>query len=143
MTAYFERIFFQNPWVDADLPSLVYEDETGRVGGFVGVVPRRMLFLGAREEPTHQPAPDLPTVPGGHHQLSRDGHTDRLAPEQHATRHYPNEPAHPPPLVFLHERREIRAHPGVLEEDPLKVSGHPVPPDALSSLEGLFAGHNQ
>src|SRR5437016_2379146 len=46
MTAYFERIFFQNPWVDADLPSLVYEDETGRVGGFVGVVPRRMLFRG-------------------------------------------------------------------------------------------------
>src|SRR6266850_280560 len=48
MTAYFERIFFHNPWVDADLPSLVYEDETGRVGGFVGVVPRRMLF---RDEP--------------------------------------------------------------------------------------------
>ena len=46
MAAYFERIFFHNPWVDADLPSLVYEDETGRVGGFVGVVPRRMLFRG-------------------------------------------------------------------------------------------------
>src|SRR5256712_9223051 len=46
LAAYFERIFFHNPWVDADLPSLVYEDETGRVGGFVGVVPRRMLFRG-------------------------------------------------------------------------------------------------
>src|SRR2546428_10978210 len=46
MAAYFERIFFHNPWVDADLPSLVYEDETGRGGGVVGVVPRRMLFRG-------------------------------------------------------------------------------------------------
>ena len=46
LAAYFERIFFHSPWVDADLPSLVYEDETGRVGGFVGVVPRRMLFRG-------------------------------------------------------------------------------------------------
>src|SRR2546422_7768011 len=46
MAAYFERIFFHNPWVDADLPSLVYEDETGRVGGVVGVVPRRMLVRG-------------------------------------------------------------------------------------------------
>src|SRR5439155_23322228 len=66
----------------------------------VGVV-RDAQLLGAREEPTHQPAPDLPTVPGGHHQLSRDGHTDRLAPEQHATRHYPNEPPHPPPPLFV------------------------------------------
>src|SRR6266487_3188634 len=106
MTAYFERIFFQNPWVDADLPSLVYEDKTGRVGGFVGVVPRRMLFRG---EPirvavtTHQAAPDLPTVPGGDHQLSPHGHTHRLAPEQHATRHYPNEPAHPRRMLFRGE----------------------------------------
>ena len=46
LAAYFERIFFHNPWVDAELPSLVYEDEKGRVGGFVGVVPRRMLFRG-------------------------------------------------------------------------------------------------
>src|SRR5213078_3903503 len=68
----------------------------------VGVV-RDAQLLGAREEPTHQPAPDLPTVPGGDHQLSRDGHTGRLAPEQHATRHHPNEtPPPPPPPLFLH-----------------------------------------
>ena len=48
MAAYFERIFFHNPWIDPDLPSLVYEDEAGRVGGFVGVVPRRMMFRGER-----------------------------------------------------------------------------------------------
>jgi len=46
MAAYFERIFFHNPWIDPDLPSLVYEDKAGRVGGFVGVVPRRMMFRG-------------------------------------------------------------------------------------------------
>src|SRR2546429_6390566 len=27
MAAYFERIFFHNPWVDADLPSLVRSEE--------------------------------------------------------------------------------------------------------------------
>lgn len=46
LAAYFERIFLHNPWVDRDLPSLVYEDEKGRVGGFAGVVPHRMLFRG-------------------------------------------------------------------------------------------------
>src|SRR5206468_6827745 len=76
----------------------------------VGVV-RDAQLLGAREEPTHQPTPDLPTVPGGDHHLSRDGHTDRLAPEQHATRHHPNEPPPPPPLVFLHQRKGNRGKP--------------------------------
>src|SRR3989449_9224847 len=65
----------------------------------VGVV-RDAQLLGAREEPTHQPAPDLPTVPGGHHQLSRDGHTDRLPPRTPATLHYPNQTPYPPPPVL-------------------------------------------
>src|SRR2546422_9463354 len=46
MVPYLERIFSHTPWVDPALPSLVYEAETGRGGGFVGVVPRRMLFRG-------------------------------------------------------------------------------------------------
>jgi hypothetical protein len=46
--AYFERIFCRNPWADEDLPSLVYEAEDGRVAGFVGVIPRPMVFRGER-----------------------------------------------------------------------------------------------
>ncbi|MBI4420557.1 MAG: GNAT family N-acetyltransferase [Gemmatimonadetes bacterium] len=46
LAAYFERMFFGNPWVDDDLSSLVFEDQMGRVRGFLGVVPRRMLFRG-------------------------------------------------------------------------------------------------
>jgi hypothetical protein len=41
---YFEEIFLGNPWRADDLPSLVYVHD-GRVAGFLGVVPRRMLFL--------------------------------------------------------------------------------------------------
>lgn len=40
---YFDEIFFQAPWRDDSLPSLVYEDE-GRIGGFLGVLPRKMTF---------------------------------------------------------------------------------------------------
>ena len=41
---YFEEIFLNNPWRSDDLPSLVYVHD-GRVVGFLGVVPRPMLFL--------------------------------------------------------------------------------------------------
>jgi hypothetical protein len=44
--AYFREIFFESPWTDDELPSLVYEDADGRVGGFVGVLTRRMCFRG-------------------------------------------------------------------------------------------------
>lgn len=43
---YFERIFFSNPWLDEGFPSYVHEDSTGRISGFIGVIPRRMLFNG-------------------------------------------------------------------------------------------------
>jgi hypothetical protein len=43
---YFEDVFFSNPWHDPDLPSLVYQDETGRVDGFLGVLPKPMVFEG-------------------------------------------------------------------------------------------------
>lgn len=42
---YFHSIFFQNPWVDKDLPSLVCQ-EGERIIGFLGVIPRPMLLNG-------------------------------------------------------------------------------------------------
>jgi hypothetical protein len=46
LATYFERIFFQHPWPDDDLPSWVHEDASGRVVGFLGVMPRRMVWRG-------------------------------------------------------------------------------------------------
>jgi hypothetical protein len=42
---YFREILLRNPWVSADLPSLVYFDR-GKLVGFLGVVPRPMEFRG-------------------------------------------------------------------------------------------------
>ena len=44
---YFDEIFFRNPWRDDDLRSFVYIHKD-RVVGFLGVIPRRMVF---RERP--------------------------------------------------------------------------------------------
>jgi hypothetical protein len=46
LARYMEQIFFDGPLADARLPSHVYIDEGGRVAGFMGVVPRQMLFGG-------------------------------------------------------------------------------------------------
>jgi hypothetical protein len=43
---HFEEIFFRTPWYDVTLPSLVYQGPTGRILGFLGVMPRPMLFNG-------------------------------------------------------------------------------------------------
>lgn len=41
---YFDEIFFEAPWFDPSLPSLVYHDDANGIVGFLGVVPRRMKF---------------------------------------------------------------------------------------------------
>lgn len=46
LAAHFESVFFGSPWADRAFPSLVYEDEQGQLGGFVGVLPRPMRFRG-------------------------------------------------------------------------------------------------
>jgi len=43
--AYFREILFNNPWRELDLPSWVAEEDD-RITGFLGVMPRRMLFRG-------------------------------------------------------------------------------------------------
>jgi hypothetical protein len=40
--------FVDHPWADPDIPSLVYQDQTGRIVGFVGSHVRRLLFDGRR-----------------------------------------------------------------------------------------------
>ena len=44
---YFRYFFFENPWYDEDLPSLVYLEDTGKISGFYGVIPRRMRMRGS------------------------------------------------------------------------------------------------
>lgn len=42
---FLRELYFKNPWIDTDIPSLVY-DEKGKIAGFLGVIPRRMCFRG-------------------------------------------------------------------------------------------------
>jgi hypothetical protein len=46
LNRYFERTLFEHPWVDPEIPSLVYLNERGRVAGFVASHVRRMAFDG-------------------------------------------------------------------------------------------------
>lgn len=41
---YFERVFFESPWVTDEYPSLVFEQPDGKLGGFLGIIPRPMRF---------------------------------------------------------------------------------------------------
>lgn len=43
---YFRTIFFENPWHDPALPSLVCESDAGRIIGFLGRITRRFQFAG-------------------------------------------------------------------------------------------------
>src|SRR2546422_11275069 len=42
----FAHVYFENPWNDAQLPSLVYEEDSGKISGFLGVMPRCFSFRG-------------------------------------------------------------------------------------------------
>ena len=44
---YFEDTFFDHPWADPEIPSLVFVDDDGGVGGFIGSSVRRLEFRGA------------------------------------------------------------------------------------------------
>lgn len=46
LASYFERTFLDHPWADPEIPSLVYEDDTGTLAGFLGSSVRRLLFEG-------------------------------------------------------------------------------------------------
>ena len=46
LKSYYETIFFDNPWYDEELPSLVFRSDAGNVEGFLGVLTRRMNFQG-------------------------------------------------------------------------------------------------
>jgi len=46
LQSHFTNIFFHHPWCDAELPSLVYQENTGKIVGFLGVMPRLMTMQG-------------------------------------------------------------------------------------------------
>jgi hypothetical protein len=46
VVGYFEETFFDHPWADAEIPSLVYAEEDGRITGFLGSSVRRLDFDG-------------------------------------------------------------------------------------------------
>ena len=43
---YFARTFFDYPWADTEIPSLVYEEDDGSIAGFLGSSVRRLVFDG-------------------------------------------------------------------------------------------------
>lgn len=46
LAEYFERTFFDCPWADPEIPSLVYENPAGRIVGFLGSHVRRLRLDG-------------------------------------------------------------------------------------------------
>ncbi len=46
MEEYFEETFFDHPWADPEIPSLVYAEPDGRITGFLGSSVRRFVFDG-------------------------------------------------------------------------------------------------
>ena len=46
LASYMREMFLSGPWHDETMPSLVYENASGKPSGFVGVFPRRMLLDG-------------------------------------------------------------------------------------------------
>jgi GNAT superfamily N-acetyltransferase len=48
MVQFFQESFFEHPWVDPEIPSLIAEDGDGRIVGFIGSHVRRFCFDGRR-----------------------------------------------------------------------------------------------
>lgn len=48
LVRYLDEVFFGNPWVDPELPSLVYEQAGAGITGFLGVIPRPWRVGGTR-----------------------------------------------------------------------------------------------
>lgn len=46
LVEYFERTFFDCPWADPEIPSLVFQDRDGRILGFIGSHVRRLRARG-------------------------------------------------------------------------------------------------
>jgi hypothetical protein len=46
LAAYYQQVFFENPWRDDAIQSLLYENGRGQPSGFIGVIPRPMVFQG-------------------------------------------------------------------------------------------------
>jgi hypothetical protein len=46
LVPYFERTLFDHPWVDPEIPSLVYEEANGEISGFIGSHVRRFELDG-------------------------------------------------------------------------------------------------
>ncbi len=44
LAAHLEDVFLNHPWQDPEIPSRVFVDDAGQVGGFIGVLPARMVF---------------------------------------------------------------------------------------------------
>ncbi len=44
LASYLKGIFLNHPWQDSDIPSLVYLNASGDIGGFIGVLPVRLLY---------------------------------------------------------------------------------------------------
>ena len=46
LLSYFQELYFGSPLIDERMPSLVYEDASGKIVGFLGVIRRRMSLHG-------------------------------------------------------------------------------------------------
>jgi hypothetical protein len=46
LDTYLDRVFFESPWYDEELPSFVYRNPNGTIIGFAGVQPRPLLLHG-------------------------------------------------------------------------------------------------
>ena len=48
LAEYMRAVFFDNPWMAERIPSLVYEDQSGKVKGFLGVITRPFVYFNER-----------------------------------------------------------------------------------------------